>query len=340
MIRKELALQEDFLGAEAVIHTIYFGGGTPSLLSIVELGEILETVHQHYKLDLKELTIETNPDDLDRDKLSALRELGFDRLSIGIQSFDEEVLKFYNRAHSAKESLSAIEKAQDAGFAKLSIDLLFGFPQPDHDLWKRDLDKAIEFNPGHISSYALTIEPNTALWKWTERQSFVPASEDFVAEQFEIMQSALGQAGYVQYEISNFGKPDAFAIHNTNYWTGIPYLGIGPSAHSFDGKKRLHNPSNNIKYVKALEKGNLPYSSEELNDEEALNEYILTSLRTIWGTDTTHIQHKFNKDILIAKREEILELEQQGWMEVSDQRLILTQKGKLLADGIALKLFF
>lgn len=339
MICKELELQKDYLGESALIKTLYFGGGTPSLLNAEELERILTSVNRHYRLDIEELTIEANPDDLVPDKLQNLKKLGFDRLSIGIQSFNEQVLRFYNRAHNAGESLMAIDRAKDAGFEKLSIDLMYGFPHTDHSLWENDLAKAIALDPGHISSYALTIEPATALGKWTKTGRFVPASEEFVAEQFEIMQEELGKAGYVQYEISNFGKPDAFAIHNTNYWLGIPYLGIGPSAHSFDGTSRQHNPSNNSKYIKALREGKLSFTVEDMDEHDVINEYLLTSLRTIWGADTSYIKMRYNRDILAERKPEIQLLEKQGWLFQNKGKLMLTKKGKLLADGIALKLF-
>jgi len=340
MICKELELQKEYFEPDTVIHTLYFGGGTPSLLEVAELSQILDVAHRHYKLELRELTLEANPDDLDTGKLLALRQLGVNRLSIGIQSFDDRVLKFYNRAHNAAESLASIDKAKQAGFSKLSIDLMYGFPQSDHELWKKDLTTAIALDPGHISSYALTIEPDTALGRWTAKGKFNPASEDFIAEQFEMMQDQLGQAGYLQYEISNFGKPGAFALHNTNYWKGIPYLGIGPSAHSFNGRSRQHNISNNIKYIKALEQGSLLFECEDLEPVDALNEYLLTSLRTIWGADLRHIYNLYGKDLLIDKGAVIDDLREQGWLEVKEHALVLTTSGKLLADGLALKLFY
>ena len=339
MICKELELQKDYLGSDSVIHTVYFGGGTPSLLEAAEIEQILETVHKHYRLELQELTIETNPDDLHPYKLLELKKMNFDRLSIGIQSFDDRVLRFYNRAHNANESLAAIHKAQQAGFEKLSIDLMYGFPQADHALWESDLTTAIQLDPGHISSYALTVEPDTALGRWTAKGKFSPASEDFVAEQFEMMQEKLGRAGYVQYEISNFGRPGAFAVHNTNYWMGVPYLGIGPSAHSFDGKNRQHNPSNNVKYIKALEQGRLSFELDEIEPIDALNEYLLTSLRTIWGADLAFIRIEYDIDIIKEKGEVIHRLAQEGWLELKQGKLVLTDKGKLLADGLALQLF-
>ena len=339
MICKELELQQDYLGPESIIHSVYFGGGTPSLLEATEIEQILDAVHTYYRLELQELTIEANPDDLHPDKLLDLKKMGFDRLSIGVQSFDDRVLRFYNRAHSAQESLAVVDKAQQAGFEKLSIDLMYGFPQADHALWINDLAKAIQLDPGHISSYALTVEPDTALGRWMAKGKFAPASEDFIAEQFEIMQEELGNAGYVQYEISNFGRPGAFAIHNTNYWMGTPYLGVGPSAHSFDGKNRQHNPSNNVKYIKALEQGQPIFELDEIEPIDALNEYMLTSLRTMWGADLGYIHKKYKIDVTKEKGEVIHRLEQEGWLDLKQGRLILTNKGKLLADALALQLF-
>ena len=204
-IHEELQLQRPYLENQTV-ETIYFGGGTPSLLSTKQLEQILETISKYFILDLAELTIETNPDDLKKEKLKELRSIGFDRLSIGIQSFDANILKFYNRAHNAEESLQAIDLAKNAGFEKLSIDLIYGFPSKDHSLWERDLAIAIQQDPGHISSYCLTVEPKTALGNWAEKGKFTPASEDFAADQFEMLQESMEKANYIQYEISNFGK--------------------------------------------------------------------------------------------------------------------------------------
>jgi len=339
MICKELIIRKDYLPYGNPVKTVYFGGGTPSLLSSDELSAILQTISLHYPLDLEELTIEANPDDLTPQKLHELKSLKFDRLSIGIQSFHDEVLKFYNRTHNAEESIQCIDLARSMGFEKLSIDLMYGFPHADHELWKKDLQLAISYDPGHISSYCLTIEPNTALGNWTKKGKFLPASEDFCAEQFEIMQESLEEAGYIQYEISNFGKPGAFAVHNTNYWKGVPYLGIGPSAHSFDGHSRQHNIANNAKYIKALEKEELEFEKDELSPTDLANEYILTSLRTIWGTDLMKLKNLHNTPLLEVKNREISNFLEDGLVAVEEDHLKLTKEGKLLADYIAGKLF-
>nr|WP_192351758.1 radical SAM family heme chaperone HemW [Algoriphagus sp. Y33] len=339
MICRELKLRADYLQKTSV-ETIYFGGGTPSLLQPQLIEKILNQISITYNSDWREVTLEANPDDLDVDKLLSWKSLGIDRLSLGIQSFDEDVLKFYNRAHSSKESKSAIEKARKVGFEKFSLDLIYGYPQPTHELWKRDLSEAIAQNPGHISSYALTVEPKTALGSWTEKGKFQPAEEDFVAEQFEILQELSDKAGYIQYEVSNFGKHGQFALHNTNYWKGVPYLGVGPSAHSFDGKNRGANPSNNSLYLKNLEDGTIPFAVDNLSDEERLNEYILTGLRTLWGIDLGVIHKDFSKDLLASKKSILDQMDREGWLIWKDKNLSLSKSGKLLADSIAAALFF
>ncbi|HSI75637.1 MAG TPA: radical SAM family heme chaperone HemW [Lunatimonas sp.] len=336
---KELILRKNYLPEGETIETIYFGGGTPSLLSQSQLSYLMDTVHANYPVKLREVTLEANPDDLNDAKLAQFLSCGIDRLSIGIQSFRNEILTFYNRAHNAEESLQCIELARNAGFAKLSIDLMYGFPSLDHSGWEADLRTALDLDPGHISSYALTIEPRTALGTWVKKGSFQPASDDFVAEEFEILQDATEAAGYIQYEISNFGKPDAFALHNTNYWTGVPYMGVGPSAHSFDGKNRGYNVSNNSGYVRALREGKLVFETDNLSAEDRINEYILTSLRTSWGTDLNFLETNYQVDLIKLKSEELDFLSESGWICIQNSHLILSRKGKLLADSVAAKLF-
>ncbi len=339
MINKELVLQKGYLGENKVIKTLYFGGGTPSLLSFTHLESISQTIRRNYTTDLEEITLETNPDDLSAAKLAELKKVGIDRLSIGIQSFDGRILKFCNRAHSAKEALEALEKAKGAGFERLSIDLMYGFPHQDHSIWEKDLAIAILQEPDHISSYCLTISPKTALGKWEKQGRFVQADEEFVAVQFEIMQERLGSAGYIQYEISNFAKPGKYASHNSNYWRSVPYLGIGPSAHSFDGKSRQFNVANNNRYIKSIKEDLVPSTLETFEGVDRLNEYLLTSLRTIWGVDLNWIEANFQIN-LTAEKEAILDkLQSDGLLQNQDQKLTLTNKGKLLADSIASSLF-
>jgi len=337
-IAEEIALRKEFLLGQTV-ETIYFGGGTPSLLSEKQLGFLLATIRDNFALDLKEVTLEANPDDLSEENLNSWKSLGIDRLSLGIQSFQEEVLRFYNRAHSAKEALEAISSGRKAGFEKFSIDLIYGFPHADHSLWEKDLAEALRQDPGHISAYSLTVEPKTALGKWTEKGRFQPADEDFVAEQFEWLQEQTDKAGYIQYEISNFGKPGQFALHNTNYWKGTHYLGLGPSAHSFDGKNRGSNPSTNPGYIKSIGSGKIPFVAEISSVEDQVNDRILTGLRTIWGLSPSALGEDFGIALLERRSREIEKLEKQGWLIWDGKILSLTKRGMLLADSIAAELF-
>ena len=338
MICREIEIRADYL-QDKQLETVYFGGGTPSLLPPASIEKILNQITLSFNSAWQEVTLEANPDDLSLENLSAWKSLGIDRLSLGIQSFDEEVLKFYNRAHTAKESRSAIEKARKVGFEKFSLDLIYGFPQANHELWKRDLAEAINQNPGHISSYSLTVEPKTAFGNWVKKGIFKPAEDDFVAEQFEILQEQTEKAGYIQYEVSNFGKPDQFALHNTNYWKGVSYLGVGPSAHSFDGQNRGANPSNNSLYLKSMESKVVPFVIDNLSEDERLNEYMLTGLRTLWGIDFDKIYREYGQDLLASKKAILSQMDSQGWLIWKDKNLSLSKSGKLLADSIAAALF-
>lgn len=338
MICREIEFRKDYL-AGAPVETVYFGGGTPSLLTPFMLGKILNTINQNYTCDWKEVTLESNPDDLNLENLESWKSFGIDRLSLGVQSFDETILKFYNRSHSAEESKVAIQKARKVGFEKFSIDLIYGFPYRDHSLWRRDLAEAIAQETGHISSYSLTVEPKTALGNWAEKGKFKGADEDFVAEQFEYLQDQTEKAGFIQYEVSNFGKPGQFALHNTNYWKGVPYLGIGPSAHSFDGKNRGSNPSHNSHYIQKLHAFQIPFTEELLTEAERLNEYILTGLRTIWGIDFKFVQTEFDKNLPRDKQQILDQMDSQGWLIWKENNLSLSKTGMLLADSIAASLF-
>jgi oxygen-independent coproporphyrinogen-3 oxidase len=337
-IGSEISFRKDFLDGQ-LVETVYFGGGTPSLLSERHLTFLMHAIVDNFDTNLQEVTLEANPDDLSSENLALWRDLGFDRLSLGIQSFHEEVLKFYNRAHTAREALEAISRGRRSGFEKFSIDLIYGFPHPDHSLWEEDLAEALCQDPGHISAYALTVEPRTALGKWTEKGRFQPAEEDFIAEQFEWLQDQSQKAGYIQYEISNFGKPDQFALHNTNYWKGTPYLGVGPSAHSFDGQERGYNPAHNWGYIKSIESGQIPFETEPSTATDRINDRILTGLRTIWGVTPSALAEDFGIDLLQSRSEVIQKLESQGWLIWDGNTLSLSKTGMLLADSIAAELF-
>jgi oxygen-independent coproporphyrinogen-3 oxidase len=338
-INIEIEYRKFFLKSKEPVKTIYFGGGTPSLLRPKLIDSILNTIQKNFALELEEVTLEANPDDMEQKKLSDFKSMGIDRLSIGIQSFDDQILKFYNRSHNREEAIKAVAISQSAGFEKLSIDLIYGFPHQDHSIWNADLEMALAIDPGHISSYGLTVEPKTALGNWLKKGTFLEASEDFQAEQFERLMIGMEKAGYIQYEISNFGKPGQFAIHNTNYWKGIPYLGIGPGAHSFDGKQRGYNIANNAKYIKGINDGFLPFHEDTLSDVDILNEYILTSLRTIWGCNLEKIRNEFSVNLLEKKESILSELQDKGLIVMKATSIQLTKKGKLLADSIAASLF-
>ena len=334
----EMELRKDYLKGESV-DTVYFGGGTPSLLPAAALEQILDQVARIFPGKKLEITLEANPDDLNPNSLDTWKSLGIDRLSLGIQSFQDEILKAYNRAHNAQQAKQAIQLGRSAGFEKFSIDLIYGFPHANHDLWKKDLKEALLLDPGHLSAYSLTLEPKTTFGNWAKKGRFIPAEEEFVAQQFEWLQEQCDQAGYQQYEISNFSRPDQAAIHNSNYWKRIPYLGIGPSAHSFDGNARGYNPPSNPRYVQTLAAGKLPFVVENLEKEELINEEILTCLRTSWGLDTASMADRYQVDLLEIKAASIAKLTALGMIHTEGKTLTLTRKGQLLADSIAAEIF-
>ena len=337
-ITVELNLRKDYLKGEAV-DTVYFGGGTPSLVPAEYLEKILDQIAQLFPGSKQEVALEANPDDLNPQALANWKSLGIDRLSLGIQSFQDQILKAYNRTHNSKEATQAIQLARAAGFEKFSIDLIYGYPHTDHQLWKLDLEEALRLDPGHLSAYSLTIEPKTTFGNWTKKGKFSPAEDEFVAQQFEWLQERCDKAGYLQYEISNFSRPNQAAIHNSNYWKRSPYLGIGPSAHSFDGSSRGFNPSSNASYTKALSAGVLPFVLEQLTPTESINEEILTGLRTQWGLDTGSLADRYHLDILEIKKGPISELTELGMIHTLGKTLTLTRKGQLLADSIASDIF-
>jgi oxygen-independent coproporphyrinogen-3 oxidase len=337
-ITVELKLRKDYLKGEAV-DTVYFGGGTPSLVPAEYLGKILDQIAQLFPGRKQEVTLEANPDDLNPQALANWKSLGIDRLSLGIQSFQDQILKAYNRAHTSKEATQAIQLARAAGFEKFSIDLIYGYPHSDHRLWQLDLEEALRLDPGHLSAYSLTIEPKTTFGNWAKKGKFSPAEDEFVAQQFEWLQERCDKAGYLQYEISNFSRPNQAAIHNSNYWKRSPYLGIGPSAHSFDGSSRGFNPPSNTSYTKALSAGSIPFVLEQLTPTESINEEILTGLRTQWGLDTESLEDRYHLDILEIKKGPISKLTELGMIHTLGKTLTLTRKGQLLADSIASDIF-
>jgi len=323
------------------IETIYFGGGTPSLLSEKETFQIIEKIYKLYNVSKDaEITLECNPDDLSDEKLKELKRLEINRLSIGLQSFNEEELIWMNRAHTAKESESSVKRAQDRGFENITIDLIYGSKFSNLANWKKTLDKAIALQIPHISSYNLTIEEKTKLGHDFKIKKEVAIDDEKSSEQFLEMIDRLEKNNFIHYEISNFGKEGFFSKHNSNYWKGEHYIGLGPSAHSFDGKSRQWNVSNNNLYIKYIdERSNDYFEKEILTETERFNEYILTSLRTIWGIDLNYLKTNFNSDFVRNFSLQIQEYISQETVIVKNNTYTLTEKGKLLADKIASELF-
>ena len=340
-IVRELALRRAYLPAATTLETIYFGGGTPSLLTAEELSRIFAAIHRHFMVSPQaEITLEANPDDLSTAKLAELRAAGINRLSIGLQSFYEPHLRLMNRAHTAEESTMAVRRAQDAGFENISIDLIYGVPAPSHHIWEADLANAFALGVPHVSAYALTIEPGTAFGHRLQKGTFKAAPDEFVATQFEMLLAAMRVHGYEQYEISNFCQPGRESRHNANYWRGVPYLGLGPSAHSYDGHNRQFTLANNPQYVAAvLERGEVPVTVDQLNPIDRANEYLLITLRTARGCDLAHLRTHHGLDLLATRTAYLAELQASGWATIQNEVLTLTDAGKLLADHITLELF-
>ena len=336
---KEITLQKDYLQGET-IETIYFGGGTPSLLSADELKRVLDTLHETFPVAAKEVTLEANPDDLSPAYLKSLNTTTINRLSIGIQSFREADLKYMNRAHTAQQSDYAIKAAQDAGFTNLSIDLIYGTPGLTDADWKHNLQQVQELSIPHFSSYALTVEEGTALHHAILKKKSAPVDNDQAAAQFEMLMDIAPTMGYEQYEISNLAIPGMYALHNTNYWRGIPYLGIGPSAHSFNAQSRRWNVANNALYTQnLLREGKLLFEEETLTGEQRLNEYIMTSLRTMWGCDLSKIETEYGTEAATQIKQQAQQWIEGSKLTLQSNALLLTKAGKLLADGIAADLF-
>lgn len=335
----ELELQQSFLSGP--VETVYFGGGTPSILTSNQLGKVIETARSRFDiLPDAEITLEANPDDLSRNKLQELRHLGVNRLSIGIQSFRNEVLAFLHRAHNAESAIRCLDESREAGFSNISLDLIYGIPGLGLNEWEATLQEALRFQPAHLSMYALTIEERTVFGNWAKRRKLIPTEEETVARQFELMQDVLEGAGYDHYEISNFCLPGRHSRHNSSYWLQQAYLGIGPSAHSYDGTRRYSNISNNARYVKAIGQNQIPAETELLSRENKINEYILTRLRTRWGCDLDWLRRELQDDLLIRHGERIAKYVDMGLLTIQDNVLQLSRKGRLLADQITEDLLY
>jgi len=344
-LAKELILRKDELQNQT-IETIYFGGGTPSLLTIDELRLLIDSIYLNYSVsDNPEITLEANPDDLSKQKLNDLTTSRINRLSIGIQSFFEDDLQSMNRAHSSQEAKQCLEEATKH-FSNITIDLIYGIPNMSIEKWNENLQTAFSFGVNHISSYALTVEPKTALASFIKKGTYPPIDDDLALQHFDLLMAETEQQGFVHYEISNFGKKGYFSKHNTSYWQGKSYLGIGPSAHSFNGKQRSWNVSNNTIYIKSIQDNTLPSKVETLSKQDRYNEYVMTGLRTIWGVSLNKIGTDFGidyKEHLIASAKKFIKQElliiEDCKTEQDISILKPTKKGKFLIDGIASDLF-
>lgn len=335
---KELQLRKQELGNQ-VVETIYFGGGTPSLLTNNELQLIIEAVYENYIVEKNpEITLEANPDDLTKNRIIKLSESPINRLSIGIQSFFEDDLKSMNRAHNSKEAKDCLDEASKH-FDNITIDLIYGIPNMSIDKWNENLKMAFKFGVNHISSYALTVEPKTALDSFIKKGSYPPIDEDLALQHFNHLISETKKEGLIQYEISNFGKLNYFSKHNTSYWQGKSYLGIGPSAHSYNLESRSWNVANNSKYINSLAENILPNETEVLSKKDRFNEYIMTGLRTIWGVSLLKIEKDYSVEFNEHLINTIKPYVEKNLIEIKDDKVIATQKGKFLIDGIASDLF-
>ena len=335
----EIELRKDYL-EDRNISTLYFGGGTPSLLSNDELKNIIGAVTRHFNLDAKaEITLEANPDDLNSIKLLELKKAGINRLSIGIQSFFDEDLILMNRGHNSEQAIKSVKEAQNAGFENISIDLIYGLPNLSNERWLQNLEKAFKLEVPHLSAYNLTVERKTALADMVKKQKVSMPPESVVIEQFNILTDLAQKNGFIHYEISNFCKEDMYSKHNSSYWKNAQYMGIGPSAHSYNGAARRWNIANNSLYLRNSDKNASWFEEEILTEEDKYNEYIMTRLRTIWGIDLGVVKKTFGEKRL----DHLLRLTQNyissGHILHKEETIILTQKGKLLADKIASDFF-
>lgn len=352
-LAKEIQLRKDEF-KNTTVETIYFGGGTPSLLTIEELQFLIDTIYSLYQVsEYPEITLEANPDDLIKAELlpraqsrglsatsifQDYRATGINRLSIGIQSFFEDDLKLMNRAHNAEEAKQCLSEAV-RHFDNISVDLIYGIPGSDNERWKQNIETVLAFNIPHISSYALTVEPKTALASFIKKGLIDDVDDQQAHEQFHMLKDALEASGFLHYELSNFGKEGYFSKNNSAYWQGKSYLGIGPSAHSFNGTQRGWNVRNNSKYIKAIQSDILPIETETLTTTDRYNEYVMTGLRTIWGVSISKVEKDFGKvfkDYLIEQSKIFIN---QHLLYIDDEHLRVTKKGQFLSDGIASHLF-
>jgi len=333
-LNREAFLRRDYLGNQAV-STIYIGGGTPSVLEPSEIKNILNNISRNFRIGEKpEVTIELNPDDVNDDFLDGLKKTIVNRISIGIQSWREQDLKFMNRRHTASAAAIALDKIFDAGYDNVTIDLIYGIPGMLTSHWASNLDISFSYNIKHLSAYHLTIEPGTMLGKMKEKGALSEIDEDESASQFQLLIEKAGTAGFIHYEISNFGLPGFLSVHNSNYWKQVSYLGLGPSAHSFNGYSRQWNVRDVKKYMKAVDSGCLDFDIEELDKKTRFNEYIMTSLRTMWGISLDYVEEAFDKEGYDYIKNLSGKFIDYGLMKQEKNTLLLTNQGKMISDNI------
>tara|TARA_R110002124_G_scaffold115231_1_gene270976 strand:- start:2002 stop:3042 length:1041 start_codon:yes stop_codon:yes gene_type:complete len=338
-IAREIEIQKEYLGPSG-LQTIYFGGGTPSLLNKAELDLIINSIHKNFTVDAQaEITLEANPDDLNFEKLTQLTQSGINRLSIGTQSFHEPHLKYLNRAHHSEEAVNSVKMAQDIGITNISIDLIYAIPALDHSTLVSDIAQLSSLNIPHVSAYSLTIEPQTVFGNWLKKNKIKPIDDEFSAQQFEILVASLATLGYEQYEISNFAVNQQYSRHNSSYWQSRPYLGVGPSAHSYNKETRSYTISNNGLYLKAIAKNEIPATTEILTTANKTNEYLLTGLRTKWGVSLETLSQLSGDTFMKYSSHALKSLQKEGLILLKEQTVLLTSKGKLFADRIASDLF-
>ena len=338
-LAKEISMRKDEFENE-IVETIYFGGGTPSVLSNEEINFLISEVYKNYKVaENPEITLEANPDDLSSERILALSKSPINRLSIGIQSFYENDLKMMNRAHNSAEAIKCLQEATQY-FDNISLDLIYGIPGMSDEMWKKNIETALSFGIPHISSYALTVEPKTALRKLIDTGKIAEPQDETASNHFMILVETLQKKGFIHYELSNFGKENYFSKNNSAYWLGKKYIGIGPSAHSYDGEKRGWNIANNSLYLKAIENNELPIENEILTVSDRYNEYVMTGLRTIWGVSLERIEKEFGKDYLDYLQKQSQKFLDDELLSIENNILKPTAKGKFLTDGIASDLFY
>lgn len=335
---KEIQMRKEEFHDE-VVETIYFGGGTPSILTMDDIRSLIDAVYENYKvIEHPEITLEANPDDLDNVTIGQLGNSAINRLSIGIQSFFEDDLKLMNRAHNSEEAKKCLQEATQY-FDNISIDLIYGIPDMSNEKWKQNIEMALSFGVPHISSYALTVEPKTALHSFIQKGIISQPDDEVAQEHFHILIDTLIENDFIHYELSNFGKEHYFSKNNSAYWLGKKYLGIGPSAHSYDGQKRGWNVSNNSLYIKSIQENQLPIETEVLSTTDRYNEYIMTGLRTIWGISLDRIETEFGTKYLDYLNQQAQKYIEDHLLFVDENVLRTTKKGKFLSDGIASDLF-